>query len=143
MVDDSGVMICVPPGPSCCCFGTCPVFAVAGRVSVRCTVRSERYPCECGVAVTTVGCEPRECVCRMGGERMTVPGTECIPCTSAVPRRSTRFIFLRHLRSGSGMWKRRRYTEAAYRSHTVPEPCGPGPHFSTHLPSLYRPGIPH
>ena len=27
--------------------------------------------------------------------------------------------------------------------HTVPLPFGPGPHFSTHLPSSSRPGIPH
>lgn len=28
-------------------------------------------------------------------------------------------------------------------SQTVPGPIGPGPHFSTHFPSLYRPGNPH
>jgi hypothetical protein len=28
-------------------------------------------------------------------------------------------------------------------SQTVPGPIGPGPHFSTHLPSLYLPTIPH
>ena len=38
-------------------------------------------------------------------------------------------------------WERER--TSTDRSHTVPGPSGPGPHFSTHLPSLYRPGSPH
>ena len=33
--------------------------------------------------------------------------------------------------------------DEAHLSQTVPGPIGPGPHFSTHLPSLYLPTIPH
>ena len=33
--------------------------------------------------------------------------------------------------------------DEAYLSQTVPGPIGPGPHFSTHLLSLYLPTIPH
>ena len=34
-------------------------------------------------------------------------------------------------------------THETHLSQTVPGPIGPGPHFSTHLPSLYLPTIPH
>lgn len=84
-----------------------PIPTVTGIVSVRVT----RLPC--------VGIE---WAC---ARLPTAPWLGCWPMwdwdwfwDSIVPRRSTRFIFFRH------------------RSHTVPGPSGPGPHFSTHLPSL-------
>src|ERR1700722_3176333 len=79
----------------------------------------------------------------VGIERLLACCCTCWWCSS-VPRRSTRFIFLRQLfqRSTSNPQCNDNKNNI-HRSHTVPGPCGPGPHFSTHLPSLYLPASPH
>ena len=67
-----------------------------------------------------------------------------IPACSAnaSPRRSTLFIFFLHLMHTMSI-HHVAHAQTTYLSHTVPGPSGPGPHFSTHLPSLYRPACPH
>jgi hypothetical protein len=64
---------------------------------------------------------------------------------SSVPRRSTRFIFLRHLKGQNEHMHihDNRERKNTNRSQHVPGPSGPGPHFSTHFPSLYLPACPH
>src|SRR3984957_15134919 len=79
----------------------------------------------------------------VGIERLLACCCTCWWCSS-VPRRSTRFIFLRQLFQRSTPYPQRNDDKNnIHRSHTVLGPCGPGPHFSIHLPSLYLPASLH
>ena len=73
----------------------------------------------------------------------TQPGTKKHATSITIQTQSPKHLLSQVPKKQTQKTNRQSNKEGTYLSQTVPGPNGPGPHFSTHFPSLYLPGTPH